>query len=411
MSDLPPLPDVFAPVAHYRHLGLAVSGGADSLALMVLAAEWAKPLGIQLTVYTVDHGLRAEAADEVRFVVEVAAKLGLPARQLCWVGEKPQAGVQAAARAARYELIKEAMRADGAEVLLTAHHQHDQAETVLMRLAHGSGIGGTGGMAPESDIFGVRVCRPLLDIAPEMLLAVVRRCGLEPVNDPSNDDTHYERVRWRKALPMLEELGLDADQLAGFAKRARRAEAELSQVAGAYFRDMATRNDFGTVSLDTEKWLALSDEMRLRLVRRALDLASGGSKPHALQQVEEMVAKLAAADSHQQTFSGVRIDSDGRYIRFAREAGRLHKDTHEILPQQSVIWDGRFCVENLSECEVYVASAGASTRSYVEKLLPGERFSMREVHSAPLVRNTDGAVLAIGKFALDEAVKVTFARD
>src|SRR5690606_3666746 len=133
---------LFAPVANEKTIGLAISGGADSLALMLLHAAWADPGKPTAIVYTLDHGLRPEARGEAEMVVREAERLGLQARLISWTGEKPSTGRQEAARAARYRLIGEAMGEDGARVLLTAHHRRDQAETVLMRLAHGSGVSG-----------------------------------------------------------------------------------------------------------------------------------------------------------------------------------------------------------------------------------------------------------------------------
>ena len=173
LSGAAALAALFAPVAGRAVLGLAVSGGGDSLALMLLAARWARALATppRLIVYTLDHRLRPEAAAEAAFVVETAAGLGLAARALCWPGAKPASGRPAAARAARYRLIGAAMLADGAELLLTAHHRDDQAETVLMRLAHGSGLEGLRGMARFADVEGVPVFRPLLEVAPAELRA------------------------------------------------------------------------------------------------------------------------------------------------------------------------------------------------------------------------------------------------
>ena len=159
----------FAPFAELGHLALAVSGGADSLALLLLAQRWrsARASGPQLLVLTVDHGLRPESAAEARFVGEVASRYGLSFRSLRWEGPAPTAGVEAAARAARYSLLLGAARAEGATHLATAHHRDDQAETFLMRLARGSGVYGLAAMSPDVDRDGIRLVRPLLDVSHE----------------------------------------------------------------------------------------------------------------------------------------------------------------------------------------------------------------------------------------------------
>ena len=152
-------------------------------------------------------------------VLREAAALNIPARGLRWEGEKPETGVQAAARKARYGMLATAMAEDGAELLLTAHHLGDQAETVLMRLAHGSGIDGLRGMDRFITVEGCKIFRPLLAVEPETLEMIVGYAGLTPARDPSNGDRHYERVRWRQMLPELEELGLDLRRLGDFATR------------------------------------------------------------------------------------------------------------------------------------------------------------------------------------------------
>src|SRR4051794_40595803 len=143
---------------------LAVSGGPDSIALMWLAARWRRALkrGPRLIAVTVDHGLRPEAAREAREVRRLAKTLDLPHRTLRWRGVKPQTGVPAAARAARYRLLAEAARASGATHILTAHTRDDQAETLLMRMLRGSGISGLAAMARQSEREGVWLARPLL---------------------------------------------------------------------------------------------------------------------------------------------------------------------------------------------------------------------------------------------------------
>ena len=183
---------LFAPATHAAAIGLAVSGGPDSLALMLLAARWAaagraRP---RLIVYSVDHGLRVEAGEEVAMVLAEAARLGLQARGLRWDGVKPETGMQAAARKARYRLLAAAMAEDGAELLLTAHHLGDQAETVLMRLAHGSGIAGLRGRDRLATVEGCRVFRPLHAVDQEYLGEILAEAWHKPARDPINVDSH-----------------------------------------------------------------------------------------------------------------------------------------------------------------------------------------------------------------------------
>ena len=181
---------LFAPLEPFATIGLAVSGGPDSLALMLLAAGWAEAHGKQVIVYTVDHGLRPEAPAECEMVEREAARLGLTCRTLAWVGDKPQTGVQAAARLARYRLIGAAMRKDGAEILVTAHHIDDQAETILMRLAHGSGISGLAGMALFGEVEGVRLCRA----APSCRTCASARRGTRGGADRCGRSDEYRRA-------------------------------------------------------------------------------------------------------------------------------------------------------------------------------------------------------------------------
>src|SRR6202045_2941369 len=169
---------------------LAVSGGPDSIALMWLAARWRRGLarGPRLIAVTVDHGLRSEAAREARDVKRLARTLDLPHRTLRWTGPKPKTGLPAAARTARYRLLTQAARAHGATHILTAHTRDDQAETLLMRMLRGSGIGGLAGMARETERDGVLLARPLLDISKSQLIATLKKAKVGFTDDPTNRD-------------------------------------------------------------------------------------------------------------------------------------------------------------------------------------------------------------------------------
>ena len=312
---------LFAPLDVYPRLGLAVSGGADSLALMLLAAQFAQTPEARhrFVVYSVDHALRPEAADEVRFVLAEAGRLGFAARGLRWAGAKPASGLQEAARHARYSLMGAAMRADGVPVLLTAHHLGDQAETVLMRLAHGSGVEGLRGMDDHVEIDGVHLVRPLLGIDPAHLRRLVDDAGLVPVADPSNADPDYERVRWRQALPMLATLGLDANRLGRFAARMRDADAALAHAAD---QAIAELGESGVGAPMARAWLMdLPRAVAVRVVGRALAQIGGGQKPHALGAIERLTERIGR-EPFKTTLHGCVITSDGTRVTIAKEAGR-----------------------------------------------------------------------------------------
>jgi tRNA(Ile)-lysidine synthase len=235
---------LFAGLKSAPALLLAVSGGPDSTALMVLAARWRAALerGPQLLAVTVDHGLRAESRREARAAKELASRLGIRHRTMRWTGAKPAAGLQEAARVVRYRLLAAAARAAGAGHILTAHTLDDQAETVLLRMARGSGLTGLAAMAREKILMGqagdngasrrsgagpLLLVRPLLDLPKARLIATLDAGGISFCDDPSNRDPRFTRARLRDLMPVLAGEGLDAKRLALLAQRLRRAEATI----------------------------------------------------------------------------------------------------------------------------------------------------------------------------------------
>jgi len=221
---------LFTPFADVPTLILAVSGGPDSTALLMLAARWrkARKYGPRLLAVTVDHGLRRESADEARAVKRLARRLGVPHRTVRWRGKKAQRVSQQAARQARYRLLGGAARAAKARHVLTAHTLDDQAETVLMRMSRGSGVSGLGAMArasplPLSGEQAIELVRPLLDVPKARLIATLQHAGIAFVDDASNRDPRFTRTRLREAMPALARAGLDAPALALVARRLRRA--------------------------------------------------------------------------------------------------------------------------------------------------------------------------------------------
>jgi len=280
---------------------LAVSGGPDSVALMWLVARWRRALtrGPRLVAVTIDHGLRDEAAREARDVKHLARDFGIEHRTLRWTGDKPKSAVPASARAARYRLLADAARAAGASHIFVAHTRDDQAETLLMRLLRGSGIAGLGAMARESEREGAVLARPLLTVPKSRLMATLKRAKIAYADDPTNRDPAFTRPRLRALLPQLAAEGGDARNLARLATRLARANAAVEVLAdGAErflrLRDRGDASQSGARSFEASAFAVLPEEVRLRLLLRAIN-ALGHEGPAELGKVEALLTALDQA--------------------------------------------------------------------------------------------------------------------
>lgn len=396
-------PVLFAPVANCQTIGLAVSGGADSLALMLLYAAWKGPKPNAI-VYTVDHRLRPEAQREAAMVVSEAEKLRLPCRPLVWDGPKPSSGKQSAARSARYRLMAGAMAADGARVLLTAHHIRDQAETVLMRLAHGSGVTGLAGMRAFSEIEGVNVFRPLLGVRAETLATLVARAGLSPAHDPSNADPAYERTRWRNALPALGELGITPETIGRLAGRLARIDDFANRSTDRFIKANVTRDGLGMVRVGRAALANADPEIAIRIVDRAVAVASG-AQTFTLARIERVAERLAAGERFSATLAGACISAQGDAVVIYREVGRQGLPSSDLAPGDRLVWDGRFSITATRHGTIGPAS-GLSRARFTA--LTGERLEgpVAGLRAAPLICDADGQIAAIGCFAIAQGFAV-----
>ncbi len=255
-----------APLPPDAHLAVAVSGGPDSMGLLVLAAA---AFPGRVTALTVDHRLRAGSAAEAATVAGQCAGLGIPQRILAGPGPQPRTNLHAAARAARYALLREACLEAGIGVLLTAHHAEDQAETLLLRLARGSGSAGLAGIRARRQLApGLVLLRPLLAAPRAALAAAANAAGLVPVQDPSNSDQRFDRSRMR-ALLSREEAMLPAEGIAAAAAHLADVEAALDWAAERAWEGRALMEN--GVRLDAG---GLPFELQRRLVARAVAAAA-----------------------------------------------------------------------------------------------------------------------------------------
>jgi tRNA(Ile)-lysidine synthase len=280
---------------------LAVSGGSDSTALLVIAARWAKKLkrAPKLLAVTIDHGLRPESVHEAAAVKRLARRLGVAHRTLRWHGRKPKTGLQEAARYARYRLLAQAASRAGYEHILTAHTLDDQAETVLFRLARGSGLTGLAGMAhavpiPVGEKTAIFLVRPLLGISKVRLIATLRASRIAHREDPSNRDVRFARTRFRALLANLAGEGLDARGFARLAARMRRAEATIEFAVAAARAALAPEPWRGPIGFDAARFNDLPAEVALRLLGRAIAHA-GNEGPVELGKLETLHEALREA--------------------------------------------------------------------------------------------------------------------
>jgi tRNA(Ile)-lysidine synthase len=300
-------------VPQQTKIGLAVSGGPDSLALLLLAAE-ARPLEIEAA--TVDHALRPEGRAEAEMVARVCERLGVPHSVLTvrW-DEKPETAIQERARIMRYRLLRDWARERGLAAICTAHHVDDQAETFLMRLARGAGVKGLAGMRRITRGAEVALVRPLLGWRHSELEAVCAGAGVEPVEDPSNEDEQFERVRVRKALAQVE--GFDAAAIAQSAAHLAEADAALHWATTLEWRRGVAEGEGQIVYTPSDA----PREIRRRIVRRAiLRLATegGGAEPRG-RELDQILAALVAG--RRATLRGV-LCVGGPEWRFTRAPAR-----------------------------------------------------------------------------------------
>lgn len=317
------------------------------MALLRLAADWAAKCAVDLHALTVDHGLREAASVEARQVCAWLKPLGIAHTVLQWHdGPRWRSGVasaQAPARAARYALMTDWCRTHGYDDLLLGHHADDQAETFLLRLTRGSGVDGLAAMAPVVARDGIRLLRPLLAYPKERLRAYCRAVNQPWIEDPSNDDMTYGRVRFRDARDLLAREGFSDDRLRATAHHMQRARSALT----FYVEDLLSRaciwDRFGVARLVLSELLRVPEEIGLRTVAAILKTASGQVYPPRFERLKRLYDALCRGPWQDATLRGCCVVRQGAHIIFYREAAQI-ADTQNLVPGVAVLWDGRFRV-------------------------------------------------------------------
>lgn len=338
-------------------VALAVSGGSDSRALLELTAALAADGRASIAaVLTVDHRLRPESAAEAAKIAGRCECLGVPHHTLTWDGPKPTANIAAAAREARYRLMREWRRSAGVKPLLLGHTRDDVAETFLLRLARGSGVDGLSEMAArfeEGD--GLELLRPVLDVSRSALRGTCRAVGADWFDDPTNDDPRFDRAAARQALAVLAPLGVTPERLAKTARSMRRARTALERRARSLAEAAASwRRDIGWVALSTVALAEADREIALRVLAGLLREVSGAPYPPRLDSLEAALDALTEGEPGR-TLHGCLIGTHGaEHVYIAREPAAC-APAAPVPVGAPIVWDGRF--------EVHARRPGLTVRS------------------------------------------------
>jgi tRNA(Ile)-lysidine synthase len=335
-------PALLGRLSDFSHVALAVSGGSDSLALMHLAAEWRVARGLPaISVLTVDHGLRAQSGEEALQVAGWAKALGLRHETLVWGGVKPHSGLMARAREARYALMSDWCRDNQAPLLMTAHTMDDQAETVAMRLARTSTAASLAAIWRERDMGGVILHRPLLKVRRAALRDYLRARGQEWLDDPSNEQERFERVRIRRALN--ERADDVVPQLAGQAAEAARQVAETQQAAREWASQHLTWKPEGYGVIDRQSFSLLTPDVQNAVLQGLLETLAGTRA--APQPLASLAQWLGTGGASRRSLGGVLFGLRRSTAVVGREAGRIPRHPVALPESGMLLWDHRFRVE------------------------------------------------------------------
>ncbi len=302
-------------------IAVAVSGGADSLALAYLLYEWSKKQGAKIVALTVNHNFRPEAEEEAATVHEWLAAEGIEHHILTHQGKKPDANLMEAARELRYHLLISWCNRHDIRHLAVAHHLDDQAETFLLRLERGSGVDGLAAMSPVSARDGIKILRPLLSVPRREIEDYLQERGKIWISDPTNADTKYKRNRLRK---MLEELpGKKKEtltkRLSDTARTMRRAREALEDYTAQAMAECVEFYPDDHASLDKESWRFYPEEIRLRVLASLLRSIGGAEKPIRFEKLERLHDALLSNDIMAVTLAGCKVEGKGVSASIRRE--------------------------------------------------------------------------------------------
>jgi len=341
-------------------LGVAVSGGGDSVALLCLLSDWSACGGPEIEAVTVDHGLRPDSAREARFVAMLCTQLNIPHTTLIWDGPDASGNLQDQARRARYQMMADWAEGRGIVDIALGHTTDDVAEGFLMRLARGSGLDGLSAMSDSVEFFKpVRFVRPLLGASRDELRAYLKGRGQVWTDDPSNLDDRFERARIRKALDVLNDLGITPGKISRTSERLRDAREDLTSYVSDFARE-AVQFDAGDLVLAIDRdgagpggrLVTKSAETFRRILRAGVMWISGSEYAPRSDSLDQLIAAEHARTSA--TVGGCRAVFHRGTMRLTRE----WKAVAETRCEAGETWDGRWLLTGPEDGGLEIAALG-----------------------------------------------------
>ncbi len=354
----------FLPLPQNRKIAAAVSGGSDSMALCLLLQDWCTENNAHLTALTIDHGLRAESAQEALQTGEWLRQSGVDHAVLTLQGEKPKSRLQQFARKARYALLQDYCRRQEISDLYLAHHQDDQIETFWLRLLHGSGLYGLSGMEQMRHHRGLRLLRPLLNIPKSRLKETLRQRGQVWIEDPSNRNPIFGRTRLRLALPRLAQMGWEEDKVIKTLQVLQKNRAALKQTVDRLSTSALRIFPEGYALLALDSLQKSDAETGKRLLAQILAAIGGREYGPRGRSLDLLYRQIMDEDFKMRTLNGCILQKQDGDILICREFGRIQ--SRMPLMAKGGIWDGRFILPQMDRAQEDFYIAALSEKGWAQ---------------------------------------------
>jgi tRNA(Ile)-lysidine synthase len=403
--------DDYTDIFDNKRILLAVSGGSDSMALLIGFNEWVKHKkhNIYFEAVTIDHGLRSSSTDEVFYVNEMCKKLDIKCVISRWEGGKPTSNIELLAREKRYSLIGEQYNNGKFDYLLTAHHMNDQAETFFIRLFRGSGIDGLASMDKITKLYDMNIVRPFLNLLKDDLRNYLIEQNIKWVEDESNNDEKYLRNKIRYFLNSFDNRNEIVERVNFAVEEINKAKCFIATEFEKYSNKLLDFNSFGTCLISYEKLKKINDDMRYRLMAHVAMRVSGNVYKPRFQKLKRLcdsIINLSENDIFRTTFYGCIFEKYGAsHIMVYREYNSIGDDVKLVFSKE-VLWDNRFRVklqENREDLYLTHLKEGEFTTLLREtrKNDPLKYKKLREVvgiqkdifYTLPIVRGENGYML------------------